>query len=91
MTIVRVRFQPGLKPIIEKHGEHDQSSHGSWAHGGLSWKEKEIHQRITNVKRTSWENYDKYAEEDDDRKVQYIEAEYTTKDNKKYILNICIS
>jgi hypothetical protein len=83
---VRVRFQPGLKPIIEKHQDHDQSSHGSWAHGGLSSKEKEIHQRITNVKRTSWENYDKYAEEDDDRKVQYIEAVYTTKDNKKYIL-----
>lgn len=87
MTTLRVRFQPGLRPKIEKHGEHDQSSHGSWAHGGLSSKEKEIHQRITNIKRTSWENYDKYAEEDDKRKVQYIRAEYTTKDNKKYILN----
>ncbi len=72
---------------FEKHQQHDQSSHGNWAHGGLSSKEKEIHQRITNVKRTSWENYDKYAEKDDDKKVQYIEAEYTTKDNKKYILN----
>ena len=31
MTIVRVRFQPGLKPIIEKHEQHDQQSHGNWA------------------------------------------------------------
>lgn len=31
MTIVRVRFQPGLKPIIEKHQQHDQQSHGNWA------------------------------------------------------------
>jgi len=31
---VRVRFQPGLKPIIEKHQQHDQSSHGNWAGGG---------------------------------------------------------
>jgi hypothetical protein len=31
MTIVRVRFQPGLKPIIEKHAMHDQQSHGNWA------------------------------------------------------------
>jgi len=33
MTIVRVRFQPGLRPKIEKHGSHDQSDHGNWAHG----------------------------------------------------------
>jgi hypothetical protein len=31
---VRVRFQPGLKPIIEKHAMHDQQSHGNWAGGG---------------------------------------------------------
>ena len=30
MTVV-IRFQPGLKPIIEKHAMHDQSSHGNWA------------------------------------------------------------
>jgi hypothetical protein len=36
MTIVRVRFQPGLKPIIEKHAMHDQQSHGNWASGGYS-------------------------------------------------------
>ena len=28
---VRIRFQPGLKPIIEKHQQHDQQSHGNWA------------------------------------------------------------
>jgi hypothetical protein len=32
MTVV-IRFQPGLKPIIEKHQQHDQSSHGNWATG----------------------------------------------------------
>jgi hypothetical protein len=33
MTVVRVRFQPGLRPKIEKHqsGNHDQESHGNWA------------------------------------------------------------
>jgi putative metallohydrolase (TIGR04338 family) len=31
---VRIRFQPGLRPKIEKHETHDQSSHGSWAKGG---------------------------------------------------------
>ena len=34
MSAVRVRFQPGLRPRIEKHQEHDQSSHGNWAAGG---------------------------------------------------------
>jgi len=34
MALVRVRFQPGLKPTIQKHAMHDQSSHGSWARGG---------------------------------------------------------
>ena len=33
---VRVRFQPGLRPRIEKHQSHDQSSHGNWASGGYS-------------------------------------------------------
>jgi len=28
---VKIRFQPGLKPIIQKHETHDQSTHGSWA------------------------------------------------------------
>jgi len=32
---VKIRFQPGLKPIIEKHEQHDQQSHGNWATGGL--------------------------------------------------------
>ena len=27
-----IYFAPGLKPVI-KHQEHDQSTHGSWAHG----------------------------------------------------------
>jgi len=31
MTTVRVRFQPGLRPKIEKHAMHDQQTHGSWA------------------------------------------------------------
>jgi putative metallohydrolase (TIGR04338 family) len=31
MTTVKVRFVPGLKPIIQKHAMHDQSSHGNWA------------------------------------------------------------
>ena len=30
MTVV-IRFQPGLKPVIEKHAMHDQQSHGNWA------------------------------------------------------------
>jgi hypothetical protein len=32
-----VRFQPGLKPRIEKHlgGGHDQTTHGRWADSGL--------------------------------------------------------
>ena len=30
MTVVRVRFQPGLKPVV-KHQQHDQQSHGNWA------------------------------------------------------------
>ncbi len=38
MTIVRVRFQPGLKPIIEKHAMHDQQSHGNWAGKSLQTK-----------------------------------------------------
>jgi hypothetical protein len=33
---VRIRFQPGLKPIIEKHEQHDQQSHGNWASGGYA-------------------------------------------------------
>jgi len=28
-----IKFAPGLIPVL-KHGEHDQSTHGSWAHGG---------------------------------------------------------
>lgn len=32
MTVV-IRFQPGLKPMIQKHAMHDQSTHGSWAKG----------------------------------------------------------
>lgn len=30
---VKIRFQPGLKPIIQKHqsGQHDQEAHGNWA------------------------------------------------------------
>jgi putative metallohydrolase (TIGR04338 family) len=39
---VRIRFQPGLKPIIEKHAMHDQSSHGSWARGGNKLNTEEI-------------------------------------------------
>jgi len=39
---VRVRFQPGLKPKIEKHAMHDQSSHGSWARGGNKLGTEEI-------------------------------------------------
>jgi len=37
MTTVRVRFQPGLRPKIEKHlaGGHDQTTHGRWAESGL--------------------------------------------------------
>lgn len=37
MTTVRVRFQPGLRPRIEKHlaGGHDQTTHGRWADSGL--------------------------------------------------------
>ena len=31
---VKIRFQPGLKPIIQKHQQHDQQSHGNWASGG---------------------------------------------------------
>jgi hypothetical protein len=31
MTTVRVRFQPGLRPKIEKHAMHDQQAHGNWA------------------------------------------------------------
>jgi hypothetical protein len=36
MTTVRVRFQPGLRPKIEKHQSHDQQSHGNWASGNFS-------------------------------------------------------
>jgi putative metallohydrolase (TIGR04338 family) len=39
---VKIRFQPGLKPIIEKHAMHDQSSHGSWARGGNKLGTEEI-------------------------------------------------
>lgn len=35
---VRIRFQPGLKPIIEKHQQHDQQSHGNWAGKSLDTK-----------------------------------------------------
>jgi len=46
---VKIRFQPGLKPIIEKHAMHDQSSHGSWARGGNKLGTEEI---MANHKRT---------------------------------------
>ena len=37
MTVV-IRFQPGLRPMIQKHETHDQSTHGSWAGGSLDTK-----------------------------------------------------
>lgn len=39
---VVVKFAPGLRPVL-KHGHHDQSSHGNWAHGS------EIEQHIVDT------------------------------------------
>lgn len=36
-----IKFAPGLVPVL-KHGNHDQSSHGSWATGGLHEVASEI-------------------------------------------------
>ena len=49
---VRVRFQPGLKPIIEKHAMHDQQSHGNWAGGGWDkvFSESSIETKVNSFK-----------------------------------------
>lgn len=41
MTVV-IRFQPGLRPTIQKHETHDQSTHGSWAKGSNKLNTEEI-------------------------------------------------
>ena len=40
MTLQVIRFAPGLKPVL-KHldGQHDQSTHGSWAGDGVSFEQ----------------------------------------------------
>lgn len=73
----------GYKPVL-KHGDHDQTDHGAWATQG-SEKEKEIHERITDVKTGNYER-DKYDDEDKNL-YQKIEAKYKTKDNKTYLLS----
>jgi GNAT superfamily N-acetyltransferase len=82
MSITLV-FPVGFKPVL-KHGDHDQTDHGAWATEG-SAKEKEIHERITDVKTGDYER-DKYDEEDKNL-YQKIEARYKTKDNKTYLLS----
>ena len=71
--------------VIEKHGTHDQSSHGSWAHGGLSAKEQEVHQRIKDVEVSGYKRSN-FEDEFDTTSYQTIKAKYTTADNKTYIL-----
>ena len=73
----------GYKPVL-KHGDHDLTDHGAWATEG-SAKEKEIHERITDVKTSDYER-DKYDEEDKNL-YQKIEAKYKTKDGKTYLLS----
>jgi GNAT superfamily N-acetyltransferase len=80
---ITIAFPLGYKPVI-KHGDHDQTDHGAWATQG-SEKEKEIHERITDVKTGNYER-DKYDEEDKNL-YQNIEAKYKTKDNKTYLLS----
>jgi hypothetical protein len=80
---ITITFPLGYKPVL-KHGDHDQTDHGAWATQG-SEKEKEIHERITDVKTGGYER-DKY-DEDDKNLYQKIEAKYKTKDNKTYLLS----
>jgi GNAT superfamily N-acetyltransferase len=80
---ITLTFPVGYKPVL-KHGDHDQTDHGAWATQG-SEKEKEIHERITDVKTGNYER-DKYDEEDKNL-YQKIEAKYKTKDNKTYLLS----
>jgi hypothetical protein len=71
---------------VQKHQEHDQSSHGSWANSSeRSAKEIEVQQRITDVKVGDFER-DKY-DDDDKNLYQKIEAKYKTKDGKTYLLS----
>jgi GNAT superfamily N-acetyltransferase len=80
---ITITFPTGYKPVL-KHGDHDQTDHGAWATQG-SEKEKEIHERITDVKIGDYER-DKY-DEDDKNLYQKIEAKYKTKDDKTYLLS----
>ena len=80
---ITIAFPLGYKPVL-KHGDHDQTDHGAWATQG-SEKEKEIHERITDVKTGDYER-DKYDEEDKNL-YQKIEAKYKTKDDKTYLLS----
>lgn len=80
---ITITFPTGYKPVL-KHGDHDQTDHGAWATQG-SEKEKEIHERITDVKTGGYER-DKY-DEDDKNLYQKIEAKYKTKDDKTYLLS----
>jgi GNAT superfamily N-acetyltransferase len=80
---ITITFPVGYKPVL-KHGDHDQTDHGAWATEG-SAKEKEIHERITDVKTSDYER-DKYDEEDKNL-YQKIEAKYKTKDGKTYLLS----
>jgi len=79
---ITIAFPLGYKPVL-KHGDHDQTDHGAWATQG-SEKEKEIHERITDIKTGDYER-DKYDEEDKNL-YQKIEAKYKTKDDKTYLL-----
>lgn len=54
MNKVVVRFQPGLKPTLLKHGNHDQQSHGNWASGSQT---KDISEELKNYFGTTLEEY----------------------------------
>jgi hypothetical protein len=91
-----VRFQPGLKPIIQKHqsGNHDQESHGNWAGypGELQdkiWEEYQSERRTLSDKKIKAGIPEKIAYMNmDDRNNEYFQEQLTeagTKLTKKQI------
>jgi hypothetical protein len=96
MTVVRVRFQPGLRPKIEKHqsGTHDQESHGNWSGypGELQdkiWEEYQSERRTLSDKKIKAGIPKKIAYMNmDDRNNEYFQEQLTeagTKLTKKQI------
>jgi GNAT superfamily N-acetyltransferase len=65
-------------PTMQKHQEHDQSTHGNWANSSeRSAKEIEVQQRITQIEHQS------YPVDEDGMSSNRVTAIYETKDGTK--------